>query len=529
MTSIAITDSEAILTAVAGQRIPRRAWGDVTQLSHVLTEADRTLQSAKRQAELLQRRAYFDGRAAGLVNAQSEAVKHIVEAQRQARDLLAGSQARIVDLAVSIVARIAPSLDQSELVTALATQGLAALREERRVTVRIGNTAEKAVRAMLDRWQLEHPEVETVDMVIDPSMEPMACVVETELGRIELGLPVQLEAIRAAPDAAARQNVETLKRVGRVVEIRGALLRATGVSARIGDDCEIADSIRPVTAEVVGFEQGAALLVPLSTLDGLSCGADVISKGSCATVAVADALLGRTLNGLGNVADGRPVPAGLTAVPIYRDAPDALTRAPIRQPFRTGIEALDAALTVGEGQRIGIIGPAGNGLSSVLGMLSHAGADVNVIVLLGVRGGDVRGFIDNNLGAEVLRKSVIVVATSDRPMLERARAAWVGTAIAEYFRDQGRRVLLVLDSVTRFARALRDIGLAAGEPAVRSGYPVSVFCALPRLFERAGNNDRGSITAFYTACPEDNGDPIGAELRSLLDGHVNLSRKAPAG
>jgi type III secretion protein L len=203
LTAIAITDSEPILTAIAGQRIPRRAWGEVTQLNNLLSEASRILQSAKRQAELLQRRAYFDGRAAGLAHAQSEAIKHVLEAQRQARELVAASELRIVELAVSIVARIAPRLDQGELVAALAAEGLAAIQEERHVCVRISSAAEKATRAMLDRWQLAHPEVETIDMVIDPSLDPMACVIETELGRIEVGLPVQLEAVRTALNAVA--------------------------------------------------------------------------------------------------------------------------------------------------------------------------------------------------------------------------------------------------------------------------------------------------------------------------------------
>jgi type III secretion protein L len=205
LTAIAITDSQPILTAIAGQRIPRRAWAEVTQLNNLLSEAARILQSAKRQAELLQRRAYFDGRAAGLANAQSEAVKHVLEAQKQARELVAASELRIVELAVSIVARIAPRLEQGALVAALAAEGLAAIQEERHVCVRISSAAEKATRAMLDRWQLAHPEVETIDMVIDPSLDPMACVIETELGRIEVGLPVQLETIRTALNAVASE------------------------------------------------------------------------------------------------------------------------------------------------------------------------------------------------------------------------------------------------------------------------------------------------------------------------------------
>jgi len=205
LTAIAITESEPILTAIAGQRIPRRAWAEVTQLNNLLSEAARILQSAKRQAELLQRRAYFDGRAAGLAHAQSEAVKHVLEAQKQARDLVAASELRIVELAVSIVARIAPRLDQGGLVAALAAEGLAAIQEERHVCVRISSAAEKATRAMLDRWQLAHPEVETIDMVIDPSLDPMVCVIETELGRIEVGVPVQLETVRTALNAVASE------------------------------------------------------------------------------------------------------------------------------------------------------------------------------------------------------------------------------------------------------------------------------------------------------------------------------------
>jgi type III secretion protein N (ATPase) len=330
---------------------------------------------------------------------------------------------------------------------------------------------------------------------------------------------------------AALRSVETLKRVGRVAEARGTLIRATGVNARIGDVCELRDpgSRQLLTAEVVGIERGMALLTPLGTLDGLSADTEVVSKGFQATVGAGDDLLGRTLDALGNVVDGQPAPTNLARVPVYRDAPNAMTRIPIRQPFHTGVRALDTVLTVGEGQRVGIFAAAGGGKSTLLGMLARSAADVNVIVLLGERGREVREFIDDNLGAEGQRKSVVVVATSDRPALERGRAAYVGTAIAEYFRDQGKRVLLLLDSVTRFARALRDVGLAVGEPPARRGYPPSVFSALPRLFERTGNNERGSITAFYTVLLEDEeGDPIGEEVRSILDGHIYLSRKLAA-
>jgi ATP synthase in type III secretion protein N len=330
---------------------------------------------------------------------------------------------------------------------------------------------------------------------------------------------------------AALRSVDTLKRVGRVAEARGTLIRATGINARMGDVCELEDphSRQVLTAEVVGIERGTALLTPLGTLDGLSTDAEVVSKGFRATVGVGDGLQGRIVDALGNGIDGKPSPVGLTPVPVYRDAPNAMARTPIRQPFHTGVRALDAVLTIGEGQRIGIFGAAGGGKSTLLGMLCRSAADVNVIVLLGERGREVREFIDDNLSAEGLRKSIVVVATSDRPVLERSRAAYVGTAIAEHFRDQGKRVLLLLDSVTRFARAVRDVGLAVGEPPARRGYPASVFSALPRLLERTGNTERGSITAFYTVLLDDEeGDPVGEEVRSILDGHVYLSRKLAA-
>ena len=204
-TTIVLTESESLLTAVAGQRIPRRAWAQVSEMNGLLSEAGRVLHTAKRQAELLQRRAYFDGRAAGAAHAQSEAIKHVLEAQKQARELVAASELRIVELAISIVAHIVPRLDQGELVAALAAEGLAAIRDERHISVRIGSAAEKSTREMLDRWQEAHPEVETVELVIDPLLDSMACVVETELGRIEVGLPAQLEAVRTALAAVAAE------------------------------------------------------------------------------------------------------------------------------------------------------------------------------------------------------------------------------------------------------------------------------------------------------------------------------------
>lgn len=335
----------------------------------------------------------------------------------------------------------------------------------------------------------------------------------------------------------ALAKVQSIERVGRVAEAYGTLIRATGLKASIGELCELrnprgeGDPTFRLAAEVVGVSKQLTLLTPLGALDGVSATTEVYASGRQAAVRVGPGLLGRILDAHGEpIDDVGPVGATVDA-PIYAASPNPLARNLIERPFSTGVRAIDTTMTAGEGQRIGIFAVAGGGKSTLLGMLARGGdADVNVIVLVGERGREVNEFIHDNLGPEGLAKSVIVVATSDRPALERSRAAWVGTAIAEHFRDQGKRVLLLVDSVTRFARALRDVGLAVGEPPARRGFPPSVFSALPRLFERAGNNDKGSITAFYTvlAEDEDGGDPIVEEVRSILDGHIVLSRKLAA-
>jgi type III secretion protein N (ATPase) len=271
----------------------------------------------------------------------------------------------------------------------------------------------------------------------------------------------------------------------------------------------------------------------MGELYGLSASTEVIPTGSMHRVPVGPALLGRVVDGLGepmDVAERGPLVTSETA-PVYRDAPAPLQRRVIDSPLPLGLRAIDGLLTCGEGQRLGIFAAAGGGKSTLLAMLVK-GADVDVVVvaLIGERGREVREFIEHDLGPEGVARSVLVVATSDRPSMERAKAAFVATAIAEYFRDQGRRVLLLMDSVTRFARAQREIGLAAGEPPTRRGFPPSVFATLPRLMERAGQSDKGSITALYTVLVEgdDMTEPVADETRSILDGHIILSRKLAA-
>jgi type III secretion protein N (ATPase) len=330
--------------------------------------------------------------------------------------------------------------------------------------------------------------------------------------------------------AATRAVVE----YGRIVQATGTVLRATGFHARIGQPCRVFDPAAPhddsraLFAEVVGFAGSEVVLAPYGSLHGLISGAAVVALAAEATVPFGPALLGRVLDPFGRPLDGQPMPAGLSTSPLRRAAPHALQRRRVAQPLATGVRAIDAALTVGEGQRVGLFAMAGGGKSTLLGMLAQrAAADVIVIALIGERGREVREFIEDSLGTAGRARSVVVVSTSDRPALERVRAAHAATAIAEGFRDQGARVLLLVDSVTRFARGLREVGLAAQEPPVRRGFPPSVFAELPRLFERAGNDAKGSITAFYTvlAEDEDGSDPVAEEVRSILDGHIVLSRE----
>jgi type III secretion protein N (ATPase) len=329
-------------------------------------------------------------------------------------------------------------------------------------------------------------------------------------------------------------HAPAVERRGRVVSAVGTAIRVSGLEARIGETCTIADPAggRPLLAEVVGLEGGLALLTPLGPLRGVAAGAQVMVEQGEAQVMVGPALLGRVLDGLGRPIDGLgPLSGECSHVPLHAPSPDPMTRAPITDAFVTGVRALDALVTMGVGQRIGVFAAAGGGKSTLMGMLARsAEADVIVIALIGERGRELREFLEESLGPEGRARSVVVCATSDRPAMERVRAAHHATAIAEGFRAGGQRVLLLFDSATRFARAVREIGLAAGEPPVRRGFPPSVFAELPRLFERAGADARGTITALYTVLVEDEegADPVGEEVRSILDGHVILSRKLGA-
>ena len=329
----------------------------------------------------------------------------------------------------------------------------------------------------------------------------------------------------AAASSAWRPEIR-----GTVVDAVGTTLRVVGLSLGVGDLCEIElEQGAVLLAETVGISGRVAMLMPYGELAGIKAGAWVSKKGRGHRIAVGPALLGRVIDGFGRPLDGFGDYETESEVPLSRPPPPAMERQLVQDPVSVGVRIIDALATVGLGQRFGIFAPAGVGKTTLLGMLArHAQFDVNVIALIGERGRELREFIEDSLGEEGLARSIVVVATSDSPAMARAKAAQLATAIAEYFRDElGQNVLLIMDSATRYARALREIGLASGEPPTRRGYPPSVFAELPRLMERSGNGAVGTMTAFYTVLMEDEetADPIAEEIRSILDGHLVLSRK----
>lgn len=323
-------------------------------------------------------------------------------------------------------------------------------------------------------------------------------------------------------------DIELASVHGRITEIVGMLIKAVVPNVKMGEVCMIKREGEPLMVEVVGFTKEEVYLSPLGAMTGIGPSSEVIPMRLPLQIKVGPGLLGRVLDGLGNPLDEEEKgPLVLEETySVINPPPNPLTRKMITEPLSTGVRCIDGTLTVGQGQRMGIFAAAGGGKSTLLGMIArNATADINVIALIGERGREVREFIRHDLGEEGMKRSIVIVSTSDQAAQLRLNAAYVGTAIAEYFRAQGKNVILMMDSVTRFARALREIGLAAGEPPARAGYTPSVFATLPRLLERSGNSDAGSITAFYTilVAGDDMNEPVSDETRSILDGHIILS------
>jgi len=327
-------------------------------------------------------------------------------------------------------------------------------------------------------------------------------------------------------------NVKTFKKLGRVVRVVGLMIESQGPESSIGDVCHIHlnntgnnDSI--IKAEVVGFKEEIVILMPYTNIRDISSGCLVESLGKPLEIKVGMNLVGKVLDSMGYPIDNSILPRGLTTVRTEQDPPNALTRPPISEKLAVGVKAIDGMLTVGKGQRVGIFAGSGVGKSTLLGMIArNTTADLNVIALIGERGREVREFIERDLGPEGMSRSIVVATTSDQPALMRIKGAFTATAIAEYYRDKGMNVMLMMDSVTRVAMAQREIGLAVGEPPATRGYTPSVFAILPKLLERTGTNEHGSITAFYTVLVDgdDMNEPIADAVRGILDGHIVLDR-----
>ena len=315
---------------------------------------------------------------------------------------------------------------------------------------------------------------------------------------------------------------------GIVDKVVGNTIESHGPNVTMGCVCWLENQGKRIPVEVVGFTDGRVIAMPLGKIDGVRQGDILQASGRTASIGMSEQLQGRVIDGLGRPIDDSPMPLVLDRQDLYAEPANPLSRDPIREPLQTGVRAIDGLLTCGLGQRIGIFGGSGVGKSTLLGMIArYTSADINVIALIGERGREVREFIENDLGREGLKRSIVIVSTSDQPALVRIRAAFAATAAAEYFRDRGFNVMLMMDSVTRFAMAQREVGLAAGEPPSSKGYTPSVFSLLPKLLERSGKFAKGSITAFYTVLVEgdDMNDPIADSVRSILDGHIVLDRE----
>jgi flagellum-specific ATP synthase len=485
-------------------------------------------------------------RTQALIEILRQAKKHFEDHQM---DLVEQSRNDRIRLSVGLAREIimAEINKRPELTGAITRKALAMVNGQGPVTIKVHPRDIESVKSLLRRKVVGSAAAEfpqAIEVVPDHTMEKGGCLVETDFGYIDARIDRQLAVVSkellnniqtqdCSPECVSGQvgKIETIKVCGNVTQVVGLVVEANGPVVQLGCLCDIygKDDDRPIAAEVLGFRDKTVLLMPLEEIRSIGPGSRVVARQEKASVPVGRQLLGRVIDGLANPIDeGGPL-AAEDQYPIYANPVNPLLRQRIRTPLDLGIRAINGLLTVGCGQRMGIFAGSGVGKSVLMGMIARkARADVNVIALIGERGRELNEFIEKELGPEGLKRSVVVVATSDHLPLVRVRGAFVATAIAEYFRDQGLHVNLMMDSLTRFAMAQREIGLALGEPPTTKGYTPSVFTMLPKLLERAGTSDHtGTITGLYTVLVEgdDMNEPIADAARSILDGHIVLTRE----
>jgi flagellum-specific ATP synthase len=531
-------------------------------------------QTAEQRLAAVESQAYEEGYAQGreqgvvLENGKTEP---FLEIMRQAQSVLTdhrriirkASRRDAVDIALAMAESIVKHEIRSRPAAAekILSKALAVVAGQDHVKIRVHPLDEGVVRTILDNESGGGQVPDKAEIIADRHLQKGGCLIETEFGVVDARIDKQLavfcsdlKAVEleqpATPEddadesdrivdlfAQLDQAIETaapIKTCGNVTQVVGLVVEANGPVAQLGSICDIygSENEQPVMAEVLGFRENTVLMMPLEDIRSIGPGSRVIARPQKASVAVGPQLLGRIIDGLGNPIDGLgPLNAG-QSMPIYAVPINPLLRQRIRKPLDMGVRSINGLLSVGCGQRMGIFAGSGVGKSVLMGMIARrSSADVNVIALIGERGRELNDFVEKELGEDGLRKSVVVVATSDHLPLVRVRGAFVATAIAEFFRDQGKHVNLMMDSLTRFAMAQREIGLALGEPPTTKGYTPSVFTLLPKLLERAGTSDHnGTITGLYTVLVEgdDMNEPIADAARSILDGHIVLSRELAA-
>ncbi len=523
--------------------------------------------SLQQQVAAMQARGFEEGQTLGREQALEEKkgrIEHLNAVLSEARAVIEAHQAKVCSCCEEDTIRLALALARKviqheigkrpELADTIIRKTIDFISGQENMKIKTNPADTETVRKLLEEKIKDAQAWETIQINADSALNNGECIIETEYGVIDARIEQQLTtfadklAVDVAESKAAirrdgqmpsslehyRHTVDTtvpIKTYGHVTQVVGIVVEANGPKVQLGQMCDIygPDNERPVTAEVLGFRDRTVLMMPLEDIRAIGPGSRVVARQDKASVPVGDKLLGRVISGLGNPIDGRGPLGADTHYPIYAAPINPLLRQRINAPLDLGIRAINGLLTVGCGQRMGIFAGSGVGKSVLMGMIARqSSADVNVIALIGERGRELNDFIEKDLGEEGLKKSVVIVATSDHLPLVRVRGAFVATAIAEYFRDQGLTVNLMMDSLTRFAMAQREIGLALGEPPTTKGYTPSVFTLLPKLLERAGTSDHtGSITGLYTVLVEgdDMNEPIADAARSILDGHIVLSRE----